>query len=184
MTEKFSTAFPGLSAHAAVEAYLEHGPTTEAAVALGVHLDLFRKWVASSEGRRAIDLARSSLNALLDLGLTKIINQASARVLDALEHGQKVISKDGEIHEIPISGKDAATIFAIVFDRRQLLRKQPTQIGGELDEKLEELATKLRYLGSATVIQPETLPVDMPSTITTVSCTSSATVPPMLALST
>lgn len=139
--------FPDLDAARAVEVYLEDGPTALAAKRLGVSQDLFRRWVASPEGRKAIDLAKVSLNALLDLGLTKIINQASARVLDVLEHGTKVMDKNGKVHEVGMSGKEAAAIFALVFDRRQLLRKQPTQIGGELDTKLEELAQKLRYLG-------------------------------------
>lgn len=147
MKENFSERFPGLDAMRALEVYLEHGPTAQAAKLLGVSQGLYRAWIASPDGRKAIDLAKTSLNALLDLGLTNIINKASARVLEVLENGQEYVTKDGEVRTIKMSGKHAADIFALVFDRRQLLRKQPTQIGGELDEKLEELANKLRYLG-------------------------------------
>lgn len=145
--DEFESKFPGLNAARALEVYLKHGPTAAAATALGVSQETFRTWTMSFEGRKAIDLARSSLNQLLDLGLTNIINQASSRVLDALENGEEYVDRNGEIKHVKLRGKDAAGILALVFDRRQLLRKQPTQIGGELDEKLEELAVKLRYLG-------------------------------------
>lgn len=139
-------AISKLDPEKALTAYLSDGPTAEAAEKVGVSAEIFRAWVASPEGRRAIDTARASLNALLDLGLTRIIDQAAARVLKTLEGGDTVVLKDGSMVLRPMSGKDAATIMAMIFDRRQLLRKQPTAIG-DVDEKLEELAAKLRYLG-------------------------------------
>lgn len=147
----------------ALQAYLEDGPTAQAAKRVGVPTDIFRAWVASPEGRRAIDTARSSLNALLDLGLTRIIDQAADRVLQAIEKGDTVVLKDGTTLLRPMPGKDAAAILATVFDRRQVLRKLPT-VQSETDEKLEELAAKLRYLGQHLPVAPlfpGTIPLDM-----------------------
>lgn len=146
--------FLRLDPEKALLAYLEDGPTAEAARKVGVTADIFRAWVTSPEGRRAIDTARTSLNDLLDRGLTRIIDQAAARVLKAIEEGDTVILKDGTKTLRPMFGKDAANILSIMFDRRQLLRKQPTSIRNETDDKLEELAEKLRYLGGLTPTAP------------------------------
>ena len=56
----------------------------------------------------------------------------------------------GEIVRKPMSGKDAAIVGAVYFDKRQILNNQPTTINGtNVDSRLAEFMNKFEELGCA-----------------------------------
>ena len=60
---------------------------------------------------------------------------------DRLRNSDAHIGKSGEIIRKPIGGRDIAVITGVLFDKRALLRHQPTSISGKVDteKQLEEL---------------------------------------------
>ena len=89
----------------------------------------------------------------LDSVLTGIIDDATKEVVDRIANGDEVVDKNGEIHRKKISGRDLATILAILFDKRALLRGDPTSrtekvtseaLLEKLKSEMEEFAKKLQ----------------------------------------
>lgn len=90
---------------------------------------------------------RDEKNQELDAQLSEIISRAGVVTIDRLKQGDEIITKDGDRMRKLVTGRDAATIGAIAFDKRQILRNQPTSITGKsTDERLTYLADRLRAL--------------------------------------
>ena len=89
---------------------------------------------------------RIEKEAEIQAQFSKIIEEACKSVLDSLENGDEVHTKDG-IQRIKMKGRDAATVGAIMFDKLQLSLNRPTSIKGDTGS-LEELAQKFRDLSS------------------------------------
>ncbi len=82
---------------------------------------------------------------------SRIIDKATKRAEDALEHGETklVKTKDGyEERLVPVGAKDALMIAAISYDKKRLSENLPTSItqseGSKgIQAKLEELSERL-----------------------------------------
>ena len=72
--------------------------------------------------------------------------------MDRLEGGDYILdSKTGTIKRVPVKMRDAKTVMTDLFDKRQLLRKQPTKIteSQTVDKRLEMLAERFeKFVGS------------------------------------
>lgn len=80
----------------------------------------------------------------LDARLSRIIDNATEKVLERLEYGDAVVvAKTGELVYKPVSARDAMLTAAVGFDKRQLLRMQPTSIKSTGLDVLSQLATQL-----------------------------------------
>lgn len=79
----------------------------------------------------------------LDRRFTKLIDLALNRAEERLENGDEVVDKFGDTHQVPLKGKDAAAIGALLLDKRQLLRGLPNSIM-RTDIRLDAVAEKLR----------------------------------------
>ena len=73
------------------------------------------------------------------------MDKALDETLDRLEHGDVVLTRDGDERRVKMKGKDAATIAAISTDKRQILLNQPTSIRGE-SQGMEALAEQFKAL--------------------------------------
>ena len=81
--------------------------------------------------------------------MTSIIHLAAEETLDRIVNGDEVINKDGDVVRRKMGGKELATTMAITFDKRALLRGEPTsrtervdtnQVMEELKEQFADMA--------------------------------------------
>lgn len=114
-------------------------------------------WANSDWWQDLVQQIRHEKKDELDAEMSNAIHRAVQRTTERLESGDAYIAKDGEVAYKPVSGRDAATITGILFDKRQLLRNQATSIKTEsTDARLADLASKVRELqGGTTTIEGE-----------------------------
>ena len=66
--------------------------------------------------------------------LTSIIHASAGGVMDAIMNGDEVIDKNGDLVRRQMSGKDKAWVMGITFDKRALLRGDPTSRTEKVDQ--------------------------------------------------
>lgn len=104
-----------------------------------------REWTKEGWWESHIVRFREENAAELDARLTNGVMTALDRVQDGLELGDYVgMGEDGTPRYARIKTKDAATTAGILFDKRQLLRNQPTSIKQETG--LDDLRSKFEAL--------------------------------------
>lgn len=81
-------------------------------------------------------------NEELDGKLSAAIDLATKELVDRLTEGDEHITKDGDIVKRRVSAKDSATIVAILFDKRAMLRGDPST-----NMKKESTDSLLKSLG-------------------------------------
>ena len=77
----------------------------------------------------------------VDGTLTSIIHAAAGGIMDRIMHGDEVIDKNGDPVRRKMSGKELAWVMGITFDKRALLRGDPTSRTEKVDQTslIEEL---------------------------------------------
>jgi hypothetical protein len=123
--------------------YLVHGNMRKAAeeVKLGQHV--VRRWMAKDWFPILLEEIKYMKNIALDGQYTRLVNKALQAVADRLENGDEVVVGK-ELVRRKVSARDAALISAIMFDKRQILRGDPTQIqqnNFNIDDRLADLTT-------------------------------------------
>ena len=112
---------------AACAAYLVEGDSKRVEKLTGIPARTIREWTTQEWWHEATERLRIQYEARLDIKLTAIMDKALSAVLDRLEHGDEVLdAKSGTMTRRKVSGRDAAIISAVAFDKRALLRGQPT----------------------------------------------------------
>jgi uncharacterized protein with beta-barrel porin domain len=97
----------------------------------------------------------------VDGTLTSIIHAAAGGVMDSILHGDEVIDKNGDLVRRQMSGKDKAWVMGITFDKRALLRGDPTSRTEKVDQKAliselkEDFEAMARQHLDKKVINPE-----------------------------
>lgn len=95
----------------------------------------------------------------IDGGLTTIIHAASGEILDRIMNGDEILDKNGDKCRIKIKGKELSWIMGISFDKRALLRGDPTSRTEKVDTKTQmedlrkEFGNMAREHLSSTVIK-------------------------------
>ena len=84
----------------------------------------------------------------LDAAFTNILHIAVEELEDRVTNGNTVLTKDGEAKKVPMQGKEIAVSLAVIFDKRQLLRGDPTQKVERVTEKdrLDNLQRKFEEI--------------------------------------
>ena len=125
----------------AARAYLIHGTMTGAAKETGVPYTTIQVWAKKDYWPILLEEIKYLRNIELDGKFTTLIDRTLKNVEERLVKGDSVVVK-GEIVNKPVSARDSALIAAIMFDKRQILRGDPTQIQQKnfnVDERLEQL---------------------------------------------
>lgn len=144
----------------ALAAYLITGTLRGAAAQTGLPLYEVSKIAKTPWWREQIIERRNAERAQNDTKMTKLMNMSLEQIEDVLLYGEETAigTKMGvEVVKTKVKARDLARLLEVLFDRRQLLRGEPTGISAE-GHKLSELASKLERLGQhqrAEVIEME-----------------------------
>lgn len=104
-------------------------------------------------------------NDVLDAKITEVLDQALDVIKDRLENGEVTYNaKTGEERRLPVRARDAATVAAVLFDKRQLIRGEATSRSetlspeaklANLKENFEKLAKSKGINANAEIIEGE-----------------------------
>ena len=127
----------------AARLYLVYGNYNRVAEELEVNRTTVRNWANKDWWPILVDEVKYLKNIELDSKYTHAIEKSLSELMDRLENGDVVVdTKTGKRHNKPISARDAALISGIMYDKRALLRGDPTQIkenNFNLNERMEQL---------------------------------------------
>lgn len=145
----------------AATVYFLTGTAKATAEVLDISTSAIGKWLDHDIWIATITRLRRQHTDTLDVKLSYIINLAYDGVVDRLQNGDEVVTKDGTKVRKKMSGRDAAWIGSVLFDKRQIGRKLPTKIqeAGNTDEKLNQIAQRLADMAAAQ--QQHLPPVDV-----------------------
>lgn len=127
----------------AVVAYMVEGNSLAASKRCGINAATIRDWKTRSMWwDDAMREARRKYQDQLDSKLTDIIHTAMDEVSDRITNGDSRMTKDGDIFQVPMTGRDLAMVAAILYDKRALIRGDPTSNPGRGGSALDALAEK------------------------------------------
>lgn len=121
--------------------YLIRGNVNAAAKEVGMSVSICRTWVAKDWWPILLEEIKYIKQIALDGQYGNILEKSLAAILDRLENGDEVVVGK-ELMRRKISGRDLALISAIMFDKRQLLRGEATNIqqhNFNVDDRLADL---------------------------------------------
>lgn len=132
--------------------YIVYGNLKRVGKEVGIPYDTLKSWKKREWWPLLVAESRKAKQDELDGSFTGIIHQAATALADRIENGNSILGKDGELHLVPMTGRDLAGVAHLMFDKRALLRGDPTskvvRISQEehlhrLSDKFEEIARKL-----------------------------------------
>ncbi|HNU62663.1 MAG TPA: hypothetical protein PKL04_10740 [Methanofastidiosum sp.] len=117
-----------------------------------VPLATANQWKRTEWFKEMVASIQAEENTQLDAKLSKIVDKSLDVVMNRLEEGDFILdSKTGTIKRVPVKMRDAKSVMTDLFDKRQLIRKQPTKIteAQTVDKRLEMLAQRFeKFAGS------------------------------------
>ncbi len=127
--------------------FVVFGNYSQVARQLGLPIRTVIDWGKTEWWNKEIIKVRDEKSAELDMQLTNSINKARESIDGRLSTGDPYIKKDGEIGFKPVSCRDSATTFGILYDKLQLTRNMPTKIVvnqdlSKLQERFESMVNK------------------------------------------
>lgn len=112
---------------AAANAYLITGTSIKAQRYCGIKADIIRDWKSSSTWwPELFQKVKQAKQDELDAILSGTLHHAMGKISDRIENGDERLLKDGTKTKVAISGKDLSIIVSILYDKRALLRGDPT----------------------------------------------------------
>lgn len=146
----------------AVAAYLVLGNMARVSEQLGIPLGTLNFWKSQPWWFEQVDKIRQAEDLEIDNGFTKIVRRTQEIILDRLENGDQVLTKDGELVARPVSARDAALIADISLNKRQVLREVPAaeqnKIG--MQERLSKLEMQFTKLVTEKTIDGEVVKIE------------------------
>ena len=112
---------------AAATAFIVTGEYQKASRLCGIHPDAIRYWrnTAGWWGELVAILKKQKQDEI-DGAITGVLHNAVGVIADKLENGEEVVGKNGVVvHKMPAL-RDVVMALGILFDKRQLLRGDPT----------------------------------------------------------
>jgi len=101
----------------AIAAYADLGSVKEAAEATGVPLGTLERWLAAPEAAQAVEAIRKQHSRRRSLEAGSLWDRAVTELRDRLDHGDHVLTKQGDVVRKPIAGRDLAVIAGIMADK-------------------------------------------------------------------
>lgn len=116
----------------------------------GVPRQTMQKWAKEPWWPLALAFARERHDKDLTAGYLEVVRRAQNKLIERIETGDVVVSKDGQERFKPVNAKDLAIISSIAFDKRQIATGGPTSISARKQDTTQK-AAQLRELARAKV---------------------------------
>ena len=113
--------------------YFITGSMTKVAKSTGIPRRTLNDWKSTDWWDEVVASVRHEKAEELDANLTKLIDSSFEQAQDRVEKGDFRLTKDNELIRVPMGGRDLVMSGAIVYDKRQLHRNQPTSISSKSD---------------------------------------------------
>lgn len=133
----------------AVMAYMVTGTSRKASKICNIPEGTIRWWKSQAMWwEDVMRECRKKKQDELDAAFTNVIHIAVEALEDRVRNGNTVLTKDGGRVQVPMQGKEIAVSLAVIFDKRQLLRGDPTQKVERVTEKdrLDNLQRKFEEI--------------------------------------
>lgn len=142
---------------AALTAYLVTGSTAKAEVHSGVPAGTIAAWKRNTEWWPALaEEVKKEKNDEMEALLTGILHESLAEVVDRLQEGDTFYdTKQGTTYKMPVKAKELAALTGILFDKRALMRGDPTRRVESVstDQRLSKLKEQFEKFSNATEIE-------------------------------
>ena len=94
---------------------------------------------------------RKEKNDELDARLTELIHSSTEELKDRLVNGDTVLDKRGDLIRKPMSGRDVSHALNTLYDKRTMLRGDPTTITAKIDHNklLDELRDEFKQMAES-----------------------------------
>lgn len=143
----------------AIAAWLVLGKMPAVAEQTGIPLNTLNYWRQQPWWFEQVEKIRAEENLEVDNTYSKIVKKTQEVILDRLEHGDAVVTKDGSIIRRPVLAKDASLIGAVAFDKRAILRDIPQSELQKvsMSERLQKLEMQFTNLVTEKIIEGEVI---------------------------
>ena len=112
-----------------VTTYLALGNLSEASRICNVPYETCKKWKQADWWDKLITDIQSGEGQRSDNKMTKVIDKALDLILTRMDEGDyQYDQKTGRLVKVPLKARDLERVASGLFDKRQLIRKQPTNI--------------------------------------------------------
>jgi len=127
--------------------YVNGNGIREAARQCDLNENTARSWRSRDWWAEVESAARKVTSQKSDRHMTKLLDRALESVSERLEKGDPY-THQGTVGYKPVTARDSALIAAILYDKRALIRGEPTNIGAEVSEKerLESLSERFESI--------------------------------------
>ena len=115
----------------------------QAAEKMGVPYETAKSWCRAEWFKQKLSAIQVASNKKIDKELTKIIEAGFAEMQDRIVNGEERVTKDGSVIKVKTNLSALTIAVGTMFDKRQLVRKEPTTIATS-EDALMKLADKLR----------------------------------------
>jgi hypothetical protein len=150
----------------AVTLYLLYGNSERVGKALGMPSATIRRWKMEPWWAELVHRVRLEGNDKLDSQISKTIQKAMQEVEDRLENGEYVYDgRRGEMVRVPVKTTDAVRVVGTLFDKRALLRGEPTKRVEQtnINDKLKQMAEQFAKFAKTKEIKGESKTISINS---------------------
>ena len=145
----------------AIFAYFVTGRVREAARLCNINENTILTWAQSSWWKSAIQKVKELKQEELDVQYTSIIDQTVGEIVDRIQNGDERLNRDGEAIRVKVGAKDLMLVNAMAFDKRALLRRDPTEISQKtitVEDRNKILSEQFRKIAKeGTLIEGEVI---------------------------
>lgn len=115
-----------------ITTFLATGNLTETSKICNVPRETIKSWRQASWWDETVNDIRNGDAQRNDNKMSKIIDKALDMVIERIDDGDfQFDQKTGRLVKVPLRVRDLQTIATTIFDKRQLIRKQPTTIAAD-----------------------------------------------------
>ena len=125
----------------AVTTYLATGSIAETSRIINVPYRTVQSWKLESEWwPKVVEEIQSGENQKVDQKMSRIIDKTLEKLVERIEDGDYMYDqKTGRMVKVPLKARDLERITSGLFDKRQLIRKQPTNIKADPSNQADRL---------------------------------------------
>jgi len=113
----------------AVTTYLATGNMAETSRMMNIPKSTLDKWKTSDWWKELIEEIQSGEGQRQDNKMSKVIDKALDMLVDRIDEGDyQYDQRTGRLVKVPLKARDLERVTSGLFDKRQLIRKKPTNI--------------------------------------------------------